>query len=43
LGYVKVKYANPGTKIDIDIRGRKKSATIMKPPLYNQGTVNLYP
>ena len=43
LGYVKVKYANPGTKIYIDIRGRKKSATIMKPPLYNQGTVNLYP
>ena len=41
LGYVKVKYANPGTKIDIDIRGRKKSATIMEPPLYKEGTVYL--
>jgi aminomethyltransferase len=41
LGYVKDGYTNPGTKIDIDIRGRKKSATIMKPPLYKQGTVNL--
>ena len=43
LGYVEIEYAKPGTKIDIDIRGHKKSATIMKPPLYNQGTVNLYP
>ena len=41
LGYVEIEYANPGTKIDIDIRGRKKSAIIMKPPLYKQGTVNL--
>jgi len=36
-----VEYANPGTKIDIDIRGCKKSATIMEPPLYKQGTVYL--
>ena len=41
LGYVEIEYANSGTKIDIDIRGRKKSAIIMKPPLYKQGTVNL--
>ena len=41
LGYVEMEYANPGTKIDIDIRGQKKPATIMKPPLYKQGTVNL--
>jgi len=41
LGYVEMEYANPGTKIDIDIRGRKKSATIMKPPLYKHGTVKL--
>jgi aminomethyltransferase len=41
LGYVEVEYAIPGTKIEIDIRGHKKSATIMKPPLYKQGTVNL--
>ena len=41
LGYVEIEYANPGTKIDIDIRGRKKSATIMKPPLYKHGTVKL--
>jgi len=43
LGYVEIEYAKPGTKIDIDIRGHKKSATIMKPPLYNHGTVNIYP
>jgi glycine cleavage system aminomethyltransferase T len=41
LGYVEVEYAIPGTKIEIDIRGHKKSATIMKSPLYKQGTVNL--
>ena len=39
LGYVEIEYANPGTKIDIDIRGLKKSATIMEPPLYKKGTV----
>ena len=39
LGYVDVEYANPGTKIEIEIRGHKKSATIMRPPLYKNGTV----
>ena len=41
LGYVEIEYAKPGTKIDIDIRGHKKSATIMKSPLYKEGTVYL--
>jgi len=43
LGYVEIEYAKPGTKIDIEIRGLKKPATIMRPPLYSHGTVNLYP
>ena len=39
LGYVEMKYTIPGTKIEIEIRGHKKSATIMRPPLYKNGTV----
>ena len=30
-----------GTEIDIEIRGKMKSATIVKPPFYTNGTLNI--
>lgn len=39
LGLVKSSYAHIGTNIEIDIRGKKKSATIIKSPFYKRGSL----
>jgi aminomethyltransferase len=38
LGYVEPAYSAVGTSIDIDIRGRIKPATVVKPPFYRKKT-----
>ena len=36
LGYVPLEFSNPGTKIAIDIRGRRAEAEVVKLPLYSR-------
>jgi len=38
MGYVKVEYSGIGTRLDIDIRGKKYPAEIIKPPFYKNYT-----
>lgn len=38
MGYVKRPYTKRGTEIEIDIRGKKEKATIIRPPFYKNGT-----
>jgi aminomethyltransferase len=38
LGYVPVSAAAPGTRLAIDIRGRKVPAIVVKPPFYRRGS-----
>ncbi len=39
MGFVKREYKKSGHKIEIDIRGKLKSAVVKKPPLYTKGTL----
>ena len=39
MGYVKRPHTKRGTEIEVDIRGRKEKATIVKLPFYKNGTV----
>ncbi len=39
MGYVRRHHTRRGTEIEIDIRGRKEKATIVKLPFYKNGTV----
>ncbi len=39
MGYVKRPHTKSGTEIDIDIRGRKEKAKIVKLPFYKNGSV----
>ena len=41
LGYINTPYKNIGTKIDVEIRGRKKKAKVVKAPFYKQGSLLL--
>lgn len=36
LASVQAKFAEPGTCIQIDIRGRVQDATVVKPPFYKR-------
>lgn len=36
LGYVPPRYSEPGTRMEIDIRGRLAPATVVKPPFYKR-------
>jgi len=36
LGYVPLRYAEPGTSILIEIRGKSLPAFIVKPPFYKR-------
>jgi aminomethyltransferase len=36
LGYVKIPFAKPGQPVEIDVRGRKFPATVVKKPLYKR-------
>ena len=39
LGYVEISHSKPGTSIQIDIRGIKKFAKIVKDPFYQNGSL----
>ncbi len=41
LGYVNRPFTKSGTEISVDIRGKRKSAVIVKPPFYKDGTVQI--
>ncbi len=36
LGYISLRYAEPGTRIQIDIRGKAVPAQVVKPPFYKK-------
>ena len=36
LGYVPRRYARPGNRVQIDIRGRMAEAEVVKPPFYKR-------
>jgi aminomethyltransferase len=38
MGYVRTELAEPGTAIEVDVRGRRRQAEIRKKPLYEKGT-----
>jgi aminomethyltransferase len=37
MGYVDVGYAEPGTTLTIDVRGRERPAEVVKKPIYEKG------
>ena len=39
IGFVNTPYTEAGTDLIIDIRGKKKSAVIVKPPFYAKGSL----
>ena len=39
LGYVSKPFKNIGSELDIEIRGRKKKATVVKAPFYKKGSL----
>jgi len=39
LGYVSTPFKGTGTELDIEIRGRKKKAKVVKSPFYKQGSL----
>jgi aminomethyltransferase len=36
LGYIRSQFAEPGTEITIDVRGRERKATVVKKPIYRR-------
>lgn len=38
LAYIKRPYTKSGTEIEVEIRGKRKQAVIVKPPFYKKGT-----
>ncbi|UCG44361.1 MAG: glycine cleavage system aminomethyltransferase GcvT [candidate division WOR-3 bacterium] len=38
IGYVRRKHAKAGTELEIDIRGTKAAAVVVKPPFYKDGS-----
>lgn len=41
LAYIKRPYTKSGTEIEVDIRGKRKRAVIVKPPFYKDGTAQM--
>jgi aminomethyltransferase len=39
LGYVSTPFKSIGTELNIEIRGRKKNATVVKAPFYTKGSL----
>ena len=39
IGYVNLDYSKSGIEFDIDIRGKLKSAVVIKPPFYHSGSL----
>jgi aminomethyltransferase len=36
MGYVPAEAAEPGTRIEVDVRGKRRPAEVRKRPLYNK-------
>ena len=36
MGYVRAELAEPGTELEIDVRGRRRAARVEKRPLYSK-------
>jgi aminomethyltransferase len=36
MGYVPAQQAEPGTELQIDVRGRQRTATVVKRPIYTK-------
>lgn len=41
LAYIKRPYTKSGTEIEVEIRGKRKRAIIIKPPFYKDGTAQM--
>jgi aminomethyltransferase len=39
IAYINIPYNKVGTELLIDIRGKMKTAIVVKPPFYKAGTV----
>jgi aminomethyltransferase len=39
MGYVPVELAKPGTRLQIDLRGRPVDALVQRPPFYTGGSI----
>ncbi|HUF77107.1 MAG TPA: glycine cleavage system aminomethyltransferase GcvT [Longimicrobiales bacterium] len=39
LGYVRAEQAAPGTRLEIDARGRALDAVVVRPPFYTEGSI----
>ena len=39
LGYVPTELSQPGTKVEIDARGRPVDAVVQRPPFYTDGSI----
>jgi len=39
IGYVNVPFHKSGTELIVDIRGKMKSAIVVKPPFYKNGSL----
>ena len=39
MGYVRPRRAEPGTELEIDVRGKERRARVAKKPLYKEGVV----
>jgi len=39
LAYINLPHAKPGSEVEVNIRGRRKSALVVKPPFYKHGTI----
>ena len=37
MGYVRADLANPGTEIEVDVRGKRRAARVASKPLYEKG------
>jgi glycine cleavage system aminomethyltransferase T len=38
MGYVRADLAEPGTELEIDVRGRRRVARVEEAPLYQDGS-----
>ena len=38
MGYVRTDLAEPGTEIEIDVRGKRRPGRVEKVPLYDSGS-----
>jgi aminomethyltransferase len=38
MGYVRAALAEPGTELEIDVRGRRRVARVARAPLYEDGS-----